>query len=379
MKLTLSLTHLCNLRCTYCYGGRKLHKTMTPDVMLKGLELGMAHPSSRIQVAFFGGEPLLETLLLEQTVNKAKELAKAEGKSILFSLTTNGTLLTDKNLELIDRLGIHLAVSIDGTQEAHDSGRVWANGRGSFEVVNGGLLRALKTLRQVDTISVVHPKNVELLPDSFSYLTSLGVRRLAFNMDYDANWDEEALVQLENAYQCLVDRAVEWYRAGNDFSVGPLHAKIISQLKGGFCDSDRCAFGCGEIAVSPGGRLYPCDRLIGEDGPDQDSVVIGHVDRGIDTKTVQALRQAKDTIKPDCEGCALIDRCMWWCGCVNHTLTGRTDSVSGLLCRVEQITVDAADRLAATLFAEGNRPFLNRYYLAATALNRLQKKTSSPQ
>ena len=337
---------------------------MSRDVAFKALDLAFGHPSTRLQVSFFGGEPLLKSELVDVIATRARELAKAKDKATILSMTTNGTLLTESNLDLIERHDIKLAVSIDGDREAHGSARIWPNRRGSFTAVDAGLRRALARLRQVDTISVVHRGNVGRLADSFDYLASLGVKRFAFNVNYEEEWDDAALDQLEGSLDALVDRVLAHYRNGNNFTIAPFHSKIVSRLKGGFCARDRCDFGCNEMAVAPSGRIYPCDRLIGEDGPSNDDVVIGHVDTGIDDERVKALREPKDTIKSDCRDCAIVDRCMWWCGCVNHALTGRVDEVSGVLCHVEQLYVAAADKLAATLFAEQNPPFMRRYYLA---------------
>ena len=256
---------------------------------------------------------------------------------------------------------------MDGDKTAHDCARIFPDGKGSFERVRKGIERAVERLGAVKTVSVVHPKNVARLAESFDFLAGLGIHQLAFNPDYDAAWNADDRAAYAQAFQALTDRALAHYRAGHDFSLQPLHGKIITHLKGGYCDSDRCAFGCGELAVAPSGNLYPCDRLIGEDGPAQADVRIGHVDTGLDGERIRALREPKDTPSRDCAQCALVSRCMWWCGCFNRALTGRVDGVGDLLCEMEQIHVREADRLAASLYAEKNPAFLGRYYLAASA------------
>jgi uncharacterized protein len=265
-------------------------------------------------------------------------------------------------------------VSLDGVEAAHDGARRDAGGRGTHGKVVAGLRRALERLGRARTISVVHPGNLEHLPDSFDFIRSLGVRQIAFNVDYAASWDERAVDRLGEAYEALADRAIAAYRSGEDFHVRPLHTKVISRLKWGFTEGDKCDFGCKELAVAPSGRIYPCDRLIGEDGEGEAAVVIGHVDRGVDWPRLFALKRPKDTVKVDCRGCALLDRCMWWCGCVNRAVTGRVDEVGPALCRIEQHTIRAADRMAPTLFEERNPSFLSRYYLAAA----LRPARSSP-
>ena len=53
-----------------------------------------------------------------------------DGKKISFSLTTNGTLITDEMINFLSEENIHLVVSLDGPKEIHDKSRVFADGRG---------------------------------------------------------------------------------------------------------------------------------------------------------------------------------------------------------------------------------------------------------
>ncbi len=367
MELTLALTHSCNLACTYCYAGAKGDRRISSEIIDRALDLAFAHPSPAVRVMPFGGEPLLEPALLEHIAVEAQARAKQHGKTVQLGLTCNGTLLTDERVALLERCNYRLTVSLDGDRAAHDSARRFPDGGSSFDLVVAGLERARDRLGHVKTVSVVHPGNVDRLAESFSFLSSLGVRQMAFTLDYDAEWTDDALDRYEAALARLAEAAMERYRRGEDFSLQPLHGKIVSRLKGGLCASDRCAFGCGELAVAPSGNLYPCDRLIGEDGPAQADVRIGDVFSGIDGDRVTALRGVKDAPQADCVGCAILDRCMWWCGCVNRARTGRVGEVDDVLCRTEQAKVRAADHLAATLFAEQDPTFIGRYYLAATA------------
>ena len=366
MDVILSLNHQCNLRCTYCYGGDKFSLPMPMATALKAIDRGLEASRETFRLLFFGGEPLLEIELIDEIATAARKRAAEQGKKVRFSLTCNGTLLDKERLDILEKHAIYTAVSIDGDQSAHDCARVYPNGEGSWQDVVKGLKLAIARLPSVAVIAVVHPDNFERMASSFDFLSGLGTKRINFNLDYSAAWEESHLPKLEAAFEALADRAIERYRRGEDFSVQPLHGKVVSHLKGGYAASDKCKFGRGEVAVSPAGRLYPCDRLIGADGPEQDHLVIGDIDSWIDPERVAKLTVAKDKPHGDCDGCAIIDRCMWWCGCVNHALTGQVDQVDGLLCQVEQIAVRAADRMAETLYAEENPTFMGRYYLAVT-------------
>lgn len=365
MILTLFLDHACNLRCTYCYNGRKFSRPMPWAVAEGALRLAFEHASPRVQVLLFGGEPLLHPELVDSIALRTRALQREYDKSARLVLTTNGTLLDPARLDLLRRHDVALAVSLDGDPGAHDAARCFSDGRGSWSAASSGARRALATLRRVESIAVVHPGNVRRMAASFDALVGLGFRRLAFNLDYAAPWRPEDVAAYADGLAAVGERILVLLRAGRDTVVSPLHTKWVSRLKGGFGQQDRCAFGCGEVAVAPSGNLYPCDRLVGDDGPRQADVRIGSVANGIDWERVGALRAAKDQPRPDCEGCAIVDRCAWWCGCANRAATGSVDRVSGLQCATERAAVRVADALAAQLYAESNPLFLARYYTAA--------------
>ncbi len=367
MILTLVLDHACNLRCSYCYAGSKFSRVMGLELAEQALRLGFGHPCPRLQVLLFGGEPLLRPDLVDAIALRARALAGEYGKSMRLVLTTNGTLLDDARVALLQHHQVALAVSVDGDRQAHDSARRFADGRSSWEAACAGARRALAALPRVESISVVHPGNVRRLLSSFDALVEVGFRRLAFNLDYSASWTEADLEAYAAGLEAVGERVAALLDSGRDTVVSPLHTKWISRLKSGLGPEDRCAFGCGELAVAPSGNLYPCDRLVGEDGPAQADVRIGSLQTGIDVERVAALRAAKDRPRPDCEGCAILDRCAWWCGCANRAATGRVDRVSGLQCAAEQITTRVADEVAARLYAAANPLFLRRYYTAAAS------------
>lgn len=372
---------------------------MSLDVARRALDLAFAQASSRghwlVRLSWFGGEPLLEPDLIDATAREATARARAQRKLLRMGLTTNGTLLDDRRLEVLARHKVQLTVSLDGTQAAHDAARVNAAGRGSWADAVAGLRRAQEAMAraggpEVRVLAVVHPGNVRWLGESFAFLASLGARYLLLSLDSHADWGSAgagsaasgqrgvgagAWGHLERGMAAVRDGMLAAFRRGEALRVEPLHGKILTHLLSDFasasqpsgCDlADRCGFGVGELAVAPSGRLYPCDRLVGEDGPAEASLCIGDVNRPpgqqVDWDRVTALRHAKNRGDPACEACPLRARCAWACGCANHAATGRIDRPGALVCRYEQLVIREADRLAATLYAEGNTAFLGHFY-----------------
>jgi len=312
------------------------------------------------QVGYFGGEPLVRFDLMKEITRYVRERTSDSDKPVTMVCTTNGTLLDGERLDWLVQNDFHLGVSLDGVPGAHDACRVKPDGSGSSSEVEAGLRRALDKGLPVKTISVVDPASVDLMPDSLAYLLGLGVRSMSFNLNYEADWDDAARDRFTVAINRFADAYADAWRQGFAFKANILDAKIISHLKMGFACSDRCDFGCNEVAVSPSGKLYPCDRLIGEDT--RDDVIIGTVESGVDIAARDRLIEAKNAVLEGCKECELLPRCMHWCGCVNHAMTGKVGEVSGLLCWFEQEIIAAADRVAEQLFAEQSPAFLRRFY-----------------
>jgi len=365
MKIALFLNHACNLRCAYCYNGDKFSRRMPWDIAQRTVDLALSGPRRRSQISFFGGEPLMEFELLQRAVAYAEEQAEKKDRRVRFVITTNGTLLSGKRLDFLLAHNFHIGVSLDGTKEAHDAFRVYPSGKSCHGKVSRNIREAVKHYPALEVIAVVDPATAHLVDSSFQYIFDLGVRDLTFNMNYEGEWEDDACDALEAAVDRLGDAYLKNIRAGHDFTCNPIDAKIITRLKEGYSCTDRCDFGCEEIAVSPTGQFYPCERLVGTDNDEK--VQIGDIWDGVDPVRRDALREAKNIAPLECTGCVLQGRCMYWCGCVNYATTGRVNGVTGTLCWMEQLFIRTADRVAATLYKEQNPIFMEKYYLSAGA------------
>lgn len=359
MRVVLSLNHDCNLRCSYCYAGRKFARAMPLEVARAGIDLTFQR--GRPQLGLFGGEPLLDMDLARQVVSYARQRERALDRQLRIHVVTNGTLLRDDVVDWLIEERIDLGVSLDGCHAAHDATRRFADGRSSWEQVTSNVAAAWARRGSPGrVIAVLAPANVAWMAESFDALLDLGARSISMNIHYGARWDDDARHVFDLGLKALGGRYVQAWREGRRFSLNLLDKKIETHLKGGYTSGQYCDFGCDEVAVAPSGRLYPCDRLIGED--DRDDLVIGDVFSGVDVARRDALIRDKNTVQPDCASCALQHRCMHWCGCVNHALTGSVGGVAGELCWFEQRRIEEADRCAAILFAERNPGFIDRFY-----------------
>lgn len=118
--MCLHVAHDCNLACRYCFAGEgEYHgdrELMSLEVGKKALDYLVEHSGNRInlEVDFFGGEPLLNWEVVKQLVAYGRSLEKTWNKKFRFTLTTNGTLLTDEIMDFVNQEMSNLVLSIDG-------------------------------------------------------------------------------------------------------------------------------------------------------------------------------------------------------------------------------------------------------------------------
>ena len=104
--LCLHVSHDCNLRCQYCFAstgdfGTGCRMTMDIETAKKAIDFVVKRSGNRrnIEVDFFGGEPLMAMNTVKATVEYARSVEKEHNKNFRFTITTNGVLLSDENIE----------------------------------------------------------------------------------------------------------------------------------------------------------------------------------------------------------------------------------------------------------------------------------------
>ena len=366
MKAIIFLTRDCTLRCDYCYIGEKRPESMDPEVLTRAvdwvIDQGDARSKQVVSIGFFGGEPLMRFDLLKFAVEHTLLRLKGTGRRAYFSVATNGMLLTPEVADFLARHRFLVIYSMDGGSAMHDLHRVLPGGGPSFLLVSPGLdlLQARKG-PVVDVVMVLTPKNMAHLAESTRYLTEdRGVRHVSVNVDYTAAWSAEQRAPLLEALEATADVVMDRYRAGKPVNINIFDDKIHAYINKGYEKRHFCAFGEGKVGIDINGNLYPCDR-IAQDAGDPD-LIIGHVDVGIDFKLVGGMLRRLRAKKPRCEDCDYAERCRHWCGCVNYETTGDIGQVSDFFCFLEKRKSDIADRIAETLYAEGNLHFIKKFY-----------------
>jgi MoaA/NifB/PqqE/SkfB family radical SAM enzyme len=171
--LRVVLTAQCNLRCAYCSQGARRHGRMAWPTLRAAVDALCASPAPEVELAFLGGEPLLEFELLRRAVLHGKE---RRGRGFRAALQTNGTLVTDEIASFLASEEVETQLSFDGVRSAQERRQP-----GTFDALD----RLLDGLRDgwpaflggsVTAAVTLTPDNVTDLADSLEYLADKGVR-----------------------------------------------------------------------------------------------------------------------------------------------------------------------------------------------------------
>lgn len=362
MKLTLSLTHRCNLACRYCYAGHSDKPDMSLQTAQRSIDtaLLMSREGEKLELALFGGEPLLRFDLVREITDYAEQRTTASGMPLSIGITTNGTLLLPEVLDYVDEHGISLCFSLDGPPDVHDHNRMFQNGHGSFKQVRDGLQQALARPGLVEVNAVFGPETLSELPRTFRFLTGIGVRAIHFSPDINAIWTSETHGRFAEIYLEIAKHYIDCFRRGIEVAVNLFDTKALLFIKGGYAAGDRCSMGEREWAVAPSGNLYPCERFIGED--DNPNFRLGNIHTGFQPARCCSVKARRGNHRVECLNCKQKEYCMSWCGCTNYHLSGRSDMPAPVLCAMEKAAIGAAKYVFESLVIGDNECYVDHMF-----------------
>jgi uncharacterized protein len=350
MKFVLAITQKCNLSCDYCYIGKK-QSVMSLSTAEKIIDFIFQYAeksriSERIDIGFFGGEPLLEMTLIRKITLMIKNHRLYNKFPVSILLVSNGTLLSDDILIFLSEKNIKLCISCDGPVEVQDKFRHFPDGRGSSNIVEENIKKAVKVFPLLPVNAVFSPENLDLLPEVVDYLVSLGVRKIDLNPNIYAKWTKNEADMLPDIFDSLGKRYVEFYRQGEPRYISLIDSKIAVILREGYRSLEKCRMGNGEFAFGPSGNIYSCERFIGSD--DGIEHCIGNINEGFAAVSF-CKGVSSRVLNEECLGCGIKEYCMNWCGCTNYHSTGNYNLVSPFMCAFEKALINTAFRIIQNL------------------------------
>ncbi|CUW39599.1 putative Radical SAM protein [Magnetospirillum sp. XM-1] len=365
--LVLTLTTGCNLACTYCYkedlsrpaGAARLSPAHAEQAV--ELLISESGPRRRLNLTFFGGEPLTALPLIRHTVAYAERRGMETGKEFDYSLTTNATLLDDATVDFLAAHRFAITVSMDGPPAVHDRNRRTIGGAGTYAVVAENARRLLQRyrLRPVGARVTLAAGMTDVAGIHHHLKNEIGFAEVGFapvTAGLPAGFglgDDGTRVVFDN----LKALALKWRDAaieGHDIGFSNI-SQMMTALHEGSTKLIPCGAAVALLAVDTTGALALCHRFAGsgQDG-------FGHVETGLDHGAVAAfVDRALDRSEGFCGDCHARHLCAGGCYHESYARHGDMFRPTDHYCEMMREWVDLGITIYAGIMA-ANPTFMAR-------------------
>lgn len=286
-SLSLNVAQGCNLSCSYCYADegkfQKHSRLMNISVSRRSIDrlFEESEPDSTVVIGFMGGEPLLNRKLIKDSVEYSNQIAEKKGQKVKFSITTNGSLLSEKDVELFANNPFTVCISLDGNKKTHNIHRKNHQGRGSYDntIERLSLFNKIGKPEQLSARSTVTPKSMNLL-ESLDHLVNLGFDDVGFspvlvspdpNLTFTTKDFEQFLQEMIKCGEKAVSNIID----NKNYPFSNLETSLF-EIHRGSHRPYSCGAGAGYMSVNAEGDLFACHRLI-----DDDDFLMGNIESGL--------------------------------------------------------------------------------------------------
>lgn len=354
---TFQVTENCNLACLYCYQGCKSTKHMDFDVAKSAVdwlitesmkENGWIGREDAIILEFIGGEPFLEIELISEIVSyfRRRVIEERHPWSVRFmiSICSNGVLYNDTRVQEFLRRNadiLSFSVTVDGTEELHNSCRVFPGGKGSWQLAHDAVKDWMDKGYYMGSKVTIAPGNIEYLADSLMAMVRDGFYDINANCVYENVWSAKHAAELYRQIVKFTDTFLREYDAG-DYRISLLDAKYGKPLS--VQDNDNWCGGTGAmLAMDWKGDFYPCLRYMASSlGAAQKAYVIGDVKHGVGSDEeqrgrIECMEQVtrRSQSADHCFYCPIASGCSW-CSAYNYQCFGTVNKRTTYICEMHK-------------------------------------------
>lgn len=334
--IVIGLTQHCNFRCSYCRESERQNsgnksKTKPWEILRQAVDFLASHSGDFVKesgkplrVDFYGGEPLLETALMFRAVDHLRQTYPEIHAKTTFSVTTNGSQMSETLIKRLIREDFMLYVSLDGSREINDRYRRRADGSGSFDLVTGNLERIGRIdpdfLEKNVAFSIVFAPPYRLkesldffrsrFPRQFarSSLLELDPEQTALFSRRNQDKDDKELIRQERLLrrELISSRDRAWADSclGRMFGqrMESFHFRPMKRIPEVLFPNRICIPGLKKVYIDIYGDLHACERMPA-------SKSIGRLKSGFDLDRIYALIGDYIALMEDCASCWAVRFC----------------------------------------------------------------------
>ncbi|MBO7226868.1 MAG: radical SAM protein [Bacteroidales bacterium] len=271
--LHLLLNEKCNFHCKYCYSAEgRSSAELNMEKIKTTLDYFLSSERTAVKdrtIMFMGGgEPVLSWNLLEESTLYAEDLAKEQDVKVHFSLTTNGSIMTDEMLDFMKEHNFTVQISFEILPEIQNAQR------GSYDAVSRNLVRLTEKGINNYVRSTITELNVDRIPEMVEHCNTHFplVKKMSCQQVVDPSYftNEDKVNDFFDRYFISYHKAEEKAN-GYGITLRSSSSHLLNYSK-------RERFCYNLLCLTPYGTLTICPDVSSPNERDYDSSVIGKLE-----------------------------------------------------------------------------------------------------
>lgn len=324
-QLTLLMTDVCNMNCSYCYPGDYKEGKANFDIDFARCGLSKFLTDGEYvcnKLRFYAvGEPTLEFELIKLLYCEAKNL----NPNIKTELQTNGYWVDSNTLDFDNHKANWISnnidmvwISYDGLPDLHDLHRKNLKGDATSHVVEKSIKKVIEGTADVGVRPTITPEALSLLRDIIDHTCSLGVKYIYFHhcikpQGKNIRIDDDNLFEVD-----LMDFAEKYvesynYAKGKGVFLGNFLTVNFDEQTNYFC---RTCLGAPQLTLDY--YVSACDKAPFGSDPKFSDLIIGHYDKKrreiqmYEDKLIKLRERTPENMTP-CKNCSIRYNCAGGC------------------------------------------------------------------
>jgi uncharacterized protein len=322
--------YYCNFACSYCYQDEYTNQNTVASNEIVDSFFHYIHNNfagRKKYITVFGGEPLLNNKKQKDIISYIIDKSIESGLELSF--VTNGFYLSDY-IEILRNGKIReIQVTLDGTEQIHDSRRFLKGGKGTFNNIIEGIEACLENGMMINLRMVIDKQNIGNLPDLAKYAIDKGwTKNPLFKTQIGRNYELHhcqsspdnlfSRVSLyENLYELTKEfpHILEFYKPA--FSISKFlweNEELPAPL------FDSCPACKTEWAFDYTGNIYSCTATVGKT---DESLGTFYPEVYQNKEKIEEWQPRDVTEISECRSCNLQLACGGGCGSIAKNRTGQ--------------------------------------------------------
>ncbi|MDR1544024.1 MAG: 4Fe-4S cluster-binding domain-containing protein [Prevotellaceae bacterium] len=335
-SIILNISGNCNLRCAYCFArqnGKFNFANMSVEQGLKIIDFAVNKNSlvKTFDICFFGGEPMLMFDTMKSVVENIEH--KYENVKFLYSITTNGTIVSGEIISFLKTYNFSILVSFDG----QTNNRPFNNGENSTNQVLLNVEKFANANIPITLRPTITSNSTEIC-ETFDFFEKLKIP-FVFSFAYNSvnkehnlsNYSQCELQSIDNQlsqlmkyYENIICNDKIFYCQTIKESLSNIHFRLLNSI--------ACAAGFSSFTINADGSIYTCQHFANNIDD-----ACGNIETGIDkTKKLKFRSPFLDDIK-ECQSCWVRYLCGGCCFAEKYAQNGRCLQNIPEKCELEKI------------------------------------------